>query len=267
MHLNDSREMTATAKALYYKGMRWKKNERRIFMVVAFLTVLSAVLYCSWPLGLWLNPAASRTGLASELGAVGQPYNWIFIWGDIVSGVLLLTCSLVLIHQYRLKGWARLSMLLLAIYGVCGAFDAALPMHCLPSEQVCGSIFKDPMLILHGVFDLTGSTALIGTLVAAAIVVHADSRQWRAWIYGIGIGGTIFAIASGIFYVWGGPGYWAQRYYITLSCIWVASTPFILRPKELLHEALEELHVLQDASLRGVDPRALVEENHLQLGN
>jgi hypothetical protein len=210
--------------------MRSKKRERK-FVIAAALTILSAALYCSWPLGLWLNPRASQNGLASELGAFGQPYNWVFIWGDIISGALLLAGCLLLIRMYSLKGWARLSVILLAVYGVCGALDAALPMSCLPSEQACGSVFSSPMLILHGTFDLAGTTALFFTLVAAAIFVHNTSRQWRTWIYIIGTGGTVFALLSGVFYIWGGPGYWAQRYYLTLSCIWVASMPFVLRPK------------------------------------
>ncbi|HEY4160476.1 MAG TPA: DUF998 domain-containing protein [Candidatus Saccharimonadales bacterium] len=211
--------------------MRFRKHERAVFAGAATVTILSAIIYCSWPLGFWLNPQAMQSGLASELGALGQPYNWVFIWGDIVSGVLLVAAVALLLKLYRLTGWARLALVFLAIYGICGALDAALPMHCLPSEQTCGSIFSDPMLILHGAFDLIGSIALIGTLVAVTVHVYRQNRQWLPWIYVIGIGGTLFAIASGIFYIWGGPGYWAQRYYITLSCIWVASMPFILRPK------------------------------------
>lgn len=218
--------------------MRWQKNERRFFTVAAILTIASAIIYCSWPLGFWLNPEASRTGLASELGAFGQPYNWVFIFGDIISGVLLVAAVVILIRLYKLKGWAKLAMILLGLYGLFGALDAALPMQCLPSEQVCGSIWSDPMLILHGVFDMGGSLALIGTLITAAIYVHDHSVEWKVWIYTIGIGGTLFAIISGVFYVWGGPGYWAQRYYITLSCIWVASVPFVVRPKHAMLELL-----------------------------
>ena len=221
--------------------MRLTRTERRAFGAAALFMVVSAVLYCSWPLGFLLNPAAMRDGLASELGAFGQPYNWVFIWGDIVSGVLLVGGVAILIRLYSLSGWAKRAMIYLAIYGICGALDAAIPESCIPSEQVCGPIFSDPMLVLHGIFDIVGSIALVGTLVAAAIFVHKiePSPRKRTWTYVIGAGGTIFAIASGIFFVWGGPGYWAQRYYITLSCVWVASMPFVLRPKRVL-ELIEE---------------------------
>jgi hypothetical protein len=221
----------ASSKRYTIAHMCSKKRERQVFVVAATLTILSAIIYCSWPLGFWLNPVANRTGLASELGALGQPYNWVFIWGDIVSGALLLAAVILLMRMYKPKGWARSALILLAIYGVCGALDAALPESCLPSEQVCGPVLHDPMLIMHGVFDLAGSITLFGTLVVTAIFVHYSSPKWRSWIWAIGTGGTIFALLSGLFYIWGGPGYWAQRYYITLSCIWVASMPFVLRPK------------------------------------
>jgi hypothetical protein len=214
--------------------MRWKNTESQVFAAAAFLTIVSAILYCSWPLGFWLNPEAMRGGLASELGALGQPYNWVFIWGDIVSGVLLVMGVFVLIRRYKLTGWPRRALIFLAIYGICGAFDAALPMSCLPSEQACGSVFNSPMLILHGVFDISGSITLIMTLVAATIFVHSSRREWLVWVYAIGIGGTIFALLSGVLYVMNVPGYWAQRYYITLSCVWVASIPFVFRPKAAL---------------------------------
>lgn len=220
--------------------MHFPRHERRIFAAASTLIILSAILYCSWPLGFPLNPKAMQDGLASELGAFGQPYNWVFIWGDIVSGVLLLAAVMLLLRARKPTRWAWLALIFLAIYGVCGALDAALPMHCLPSEQVCGPVLHDPMLILHGAIDFIGSTTLVGTLVAAAIFVRKHNRQWQSWIYVIGAGGTAFALASGAFYVWGGPGYWAQRYYISLSCIWVASMPFVLRPKTAAAKVIRE---------------------------
>jgi hypothetical protein len=208
-----------------------RRRQLFFFRAAALFTICAALLYCSWPLGFVLNPHAMRSGLASELGAFGQPYNWVFIGGDVLSGMLLVLAAGLLLHVYRLRGPARLAVILLAVYGVCGALDAALPMRCLPSQEVCGPIFHDPLLVLHGVFDFAGSFALLGTLLAAAVYVKEHNSQWRPWIYAIGAGGVVFALLSVVFYATHGPGYWAQRYYITLSCIWVASLPFIVRPK------------------------------------
>ncbi len=210
-----------------------RQRQLLFFRAAALITACSALLYCSWPLGFVLNPLAMRSGLASELGAFGQPYNWVFIVGDVASGLLLVVAAAVLLRLYRLRGSSRIALVLLAVYGLCGAADAALPMRCLPSLQVCGPIFHDPLLILHGVFDFVGSFALLGTVWAAGRYVWRENQQWRLWIYVIGGGGILFAILSAVFYVAHGPGYWAQRYYITLSCIWVASLPFILRPKRV----------------------------------
>lgn len=215
--------------------MRLTTRQRHsVFGAAVLLTILSAVLYCSWPLGFVLNPAASRAGLASELGAFGQPYNWVFIGGDIVSGALLVAGVGLLFYLYRPTGWARLALVLLALYGICGAIDAALPMSCLPSEQTCGPVLGDPLLILHGAADFVQSIALIGTFVAAAVYVYGRSRRWTAWVWTIGAGAVVFAALSAVVVIWGGPGNWNQRYYITLSCIWVMSVPFVLRPKRAM---------------------------------
>lgn len=202
---------------------------RRLYWVGSAAVVLAAVLYCSWPLGLWLNPAAAASGLASEFGAFGQPYNWVFIGGDIASGVLLVLACVLLGVLMRATGLMRWCLVLLAVYGVCGALDAALPIHCLPSMQTCGPILHDPLLILHGVFDYLGSVALLGTLVLAWRLAKQAPTKWLPWIYSIGVAGIVFALLSLLFLLVGGPGFWAQRYYLTISSIWVASMPFVLR--------------------------------------
>lgn len=210
------------------------KQKRRWFWGSAVLVSLAALLYCSWPLGFWLNPIASRTGLASELGAFGQPYDWLFIGGDIVSGALLLTGCVLLHRLFGRYNWAKVCVWSLGIYGLAGAIDAALPLRCLPSVQACGPIWHDPLLILHGTVDIIGSIALIVTLVAAWLHIRKHDRTWLGWIYIIGGGGVVFAGLSLLFIVDHGPGYWAQRYYLTLSCIWVASIPFVLYRRHMV---------------------------------
>ena len=74
--------------------------------------------YASWPLGYWLNPVANR-GLASNLEAAHQPYNWVFIAFDIVSGLLICVVS----------GLAA------AASTGCG-IPSCLPTPCLASEYL-----------------------------------------------------------------------------------------------------------------------------------
>ena len=208
------------------------KSEKRGFQVAAVLIVTAALLYCSWPLGFWLNPTAEKTGLASELGAYHQPYNWLFIWADIISGAMLMAACALLAKLFETDKWRKAGLILLAVYGLCGALDAALPISCLPSVQVCGPIFHSPMLIVHGVIDIVGSIALVGTLFAEWVYARRYHPSWLKWIYLIGGGGLIFGFLSGLFLLIHGPGYWAQRYYITLSCVWVASLPFVFRAQK-----------------------------------
>jgi len=209
------------------------RQKTRYFWTAALLILLAAALYCSWPVGIWLNPGASRSGLASELGAFGQPYNWLFIWADIVSGALLVGGCLLLTRLFALTRWVRIGLVLLAVYGVCGALDAGLPLRCVPSIQICGPIFHDPQLVLHGVLDYIGSFALFGTLIAGWKVARQEDNVWLPWIYVVGTAGIIFALLSLIFIIDNGPGYWAQRYYLTISSIWVASLPFVLHGKSV----------------------------------
>jgi hypothetical protein len=208
------------------------KKEKWSFEIAAALVVTAAVLYCSWPLGFILNPTAEKTGLASELGAYHQPYNWLFIWADILSGALLVAACALLAKLSKAEGWRKVGLILLALYGLCGALDASLPISCLPSEQVCGPVFHSPMLMVHGVVDIIGSTALVGTLIAGWLYARRYHPAWLKWIYFIGGGGVLFGIMSAVFLFMHGPGYWAQRYYITLSCVWVASLPFLFRAQE-----------------------------------
>ncbi len=214
------------------------KKEKWRFEISAALVVIAALLYTSWPLGFILNPRAEKNGLASELGAYHQPYNWLFIGADIASGVLLVAACWLLAKQFQAKGWRKTGLVLLAVYGVTGALDASLPLSCLPTEQVCGPVFHNPMLIIHGIIDITGSVALVGTLFAEWIYARKYHPSWLKWIYLIGGGGVLFGVLSAVFLFTHGPGYWAQRYYITLSCVWVASLPFVFRAQArgILHK-------------------------------
>jgi len=55
-----------------------------------FAGLVAALAYCSWPIGFLVNPALTATGLASDLEAHGQPYSWLFILLDCVTGLFAL---------------------------------------------------------------------------------------------------------------------------------------------------------------------------------
>src|SRR6267142_4573901 len=121
------------------------------------LAVLAGVLYASWPFGYWLNPAVAKGGLASALEGVHQPYNWLFIAGDIASSLLItLVCWLIWrrvrgTHDKRLLEFALLNVVFFAAGTI---IDAALPLRCDPSIQTCASFRHDHLLLAHGIFSI-----------------------------------------------------------------------------------------------------------------
>ncbi|WP_179397722.1 DUF998 domain-containing protein [Demequina lutea] len=192
------------------------------------LAVAAGLAYCSWPLGYVLNPLVSRRGLASELAALHQPYNWVFIALDVVAGALIVAVSRLLWH----RGDGRANKVVLvnfALFGLLTAIDALLPMSCEPSLTTCPSLSHQPMLVLHGIASITASICLF---ISAVLVWWQRRNQTGATIMSaFMVGWILFGIFSLYFLFRPGPGYLAQHYYITLCSVWTAALPFMLEPR------------------------------------
>jgi len=190
--------------------------------------VLAAVAYNSWPLGFWLNPRVSYGGgLASELEGMHQPYNWVFVLLDVVTGVLVAAVVILLWrhHRSRLSRWALGSF---ALFGILTIADALLPMPCEPSVAVCPSWTAQPMLILHGIASIGSALALFATGVMAWRMHHKRHTDWvmRSMI-------TLWALSgvmSLVFFFTPGPAYLSQDYYLLLCGIWIALMPYMAYP-------------------------------------
>ena len=76
---------------------------KNLLTKLEILSIVAGILYSSWPLGHWLNLNVSKNSLASGLEAVGQPYNWVFISGDITSSLLIIIISLWLWRIFSIK--------------------------------------------------------------------------------------------------------------------------------------------------------------------
>lgn len=164
---------------------RWGK-ERRVWVIVTLASLL-AVLYCSWPLSFLLNPKVGSRQLASELEAPGQPFNWLFISLDVLSGLgLLILCIL----QYRAvapKRRIKWSVVSYGIFGLLAAVAALVPLNCDPTTQQCGALIKDPLILIHGLASILSVVALFfGTvLVAGTTYFHESAKRSWKWIAGI----------------------------------------------------------------------------------
>lgn len=185
--------------------------------------MLAAVTYNSWPLGFWLNPRVSYSGgLASELEGMRQPYNWVFVLLDVVTGVLVAAVVILLWRHHRstLSRWA---LGFFALFGLLTIADALLPMPCAPSVAVCPSWTVQPMLILHGIASIGSALALFAGGVLAWRMHHKRHTGWvmRSMIVLWALSG----ILSLVFFFTPGPGYLSQDYYLLLCGIWIALMP------------------------------------------
>ena len=121
--------------------------------------VVAGLLYSSWPLGYWLNPQADH-GLASNLEALQQPYNWLFILIDISSGVLTFIACRGLLATGMTSSSDRTSFGLwvaiwgASIFGLFTAVDAVMPPDCVEGSPHCMTPLHNPYFVIHGVFGI-----------------------------------------------------------------------------------------------------------------
>lgn len=163
----------------------WGK-ERRAWGIVSLASLL-ALLYCSWPLSFLLNPSVGRHDLASELEAPHQPYNWVFIALDVLSGFgLFILC----VMQYRAVARRRRikwSVICYGLFGLLAAAAALIPLNCDPTAQQCGALIKDPLILFHGLCSVLSVVALFfGTiLIAGTTYFHESAKKSWKWIAGV----------------------------------------------------------------------------------
>ena len=192
----------------------------------------AAVLYCSWPLGDVLNPSANR-GLASNLGAIGQPYNWLFALLDILSGLVIIVIASLL---YRLTRKPRLWLLDWSIvgYGLFGgltALDAVLPIDCLDTVQRCGVLSHHPIIILHGLASLGSIGGLTISIVGLWYLLAYQRRVGRLlrWLlHAISIGWFSFGVATAVFLLANRSSALSQHLFIILCSVWIGLLPYLV---------------------------------------
>ena len=200
----------------------------KIFWYTALVSIVAGIIYNSWPLGYVLNPVVSQKGLASELAAFHQPYNWVFILLDVLSGFMVAVCA-ALLWRYAKAKIHKAILVNFALFGVFTLIDALLPLRCNPSISVCPGILQQPELILHGAFSMLASICLFLSLALTWFERRKQTGSIIVWAFIVGW--SLFGIASVYFFFIPGPGYIAQHYYITLCSLWVAALPFVMRRK------------------------------------
>jgi uncharacterized membrane protein SirB2 len=192
---------------------------------VLIVSIIAGIIYNSWPLGYWLNPAVSKSSLASGLEAYNQPYNWLFISGDIISSFLMFFVCFSIWRRYNMHKSKRFLEIILSsvvLFGVGTIVDAMLPERCVPNFQVCPSFTQDHLLLLHGIFDLIASVFLFVCLCAVWL-----RQRHNPLIDGLVVGYVVFGAISLIQAIApGNNGNWSQHYYLTLCSVWLAILPY-----------------------------------------
>jgi hypothetical protein len=187
------------------------------------LACLAGILYSSWPLGYILNPAVNRSALASALEALHQPYNWVFISGDVSSSLLMILICWLLWRHYRNRRpqlFLRVVLINVAIFALGTIADTLLPERCLPGVASCPSWQHNPLLLIHGVFSILASFCLFLALL------FIWWRNRTPLLSAVMVGYIIFGLLSLYEAVSLTHGNFSQHYYITLCGIGMALIPY-----------------------------------------
>lgn len=200
-------------------------SEHLFWLRMTALASLAGILYSSWPLGYMLNPGVSSKGLASALEALNQPYNWIFITGDVLSSILvLLICWLIWRHHKadNQRRFINLVLANIAVFALGTVSDTLLPERCLPGAISCPSWRQDHLLLVHGIISIVASLCLF---LALAFI------WWRNRIivlHALLLGYIGFGLLSLYEAITPTRGNFSQHYYITLCGIWIALLPYCI---------------------------------------
>lgn len=208
-------------------------SPNRFWQKLTVLSILAGLIYNSWPLGYWLNPAASGQQLASALEALHQPYNWVFISGDVVSGLLVMLVAWLIWQRLRPDRLLAIVLLNVVVFGVGTIVDTLLPEFCLPEAPGCQSWQHNPLLLAHGVFSILAAVCL---LAALGLLWWRNRRSW--WLNGLMAGYAVFGLFSLAEAVTPADGNWSQHYYLILCGVWLALVPYAIR---LLFRNLEKV--------------------------
>ena len=209
----------------------------RPWLLTTCLTVLAGAFYCSWPLAYWLNPVANR-GLASNLEATGQPYNWVFIGLDIVSGLLICGVTWWLLQALKRPNMSlKIALYGFGAFGLFTAVDALLPINCLSVVQRCGPVLHDPWMVIHGAFSLASIGALTLSILSLWWLLVHDRRAamiLRWLLHGTVLAWFAFGLVTFVLLVLVRSSALSQHLFIIVCSLWTAALPY------LVWEALEK---------------------------
>jgi hypothetical protein len=134
--------------------------------------IVAGAGYASFPLAAILNPQHFLDGLASALGAVGQPYAWVFNGLDVVSALVAMILFAWMAWHYKPRDrWLKISMWAAFVASV-GAGAAAL----LPLPEIAHQLGGLELLLTGRIEILAHAAASFAN--SAGYVVSISAWGW-----------------------------------------------------------------------------------------
>jgi hypothetical protein len=191
---------------------------------VMLFGVIGALLYSNWLLGYWLNYRVASAGLASDLQMHSQPYSWLFILGDVLSGLAIaVTAYLLCQHRYHLSVYLAAGYF---CFGVMTAASALIPVHCGLNLTLC-AVGNGQTFSLH---NITGGIASFGQFISLAVLwrlsIRSKMPRWRQWSTA---GFLLLWSAGGLLYMYlslkNVDGVAMQHLFLLLTCVGLVLVP------------------------------------------
>ena len=215
--------------------MTLARSTKQHWQIPKFLALasLSGLLYASWPLGYLLNPITNR-GLVSNLEGLGQPYNWLFITLDIISGVAVCVVARWLWQSTAGKRTmvATTAVGSYALFGLLTAIDALIPVDCAADQGQCGNVINHPLVIWHGLISL----ASIGFLTLSLVIIwwQFSRRPASPTVVRYGLHSAVaiwffFGIVTAILVGLNRSSALSQHSFIIACSLWTGIFPYFIR--------------------------------------
>jgi hypothetical protein len=211
-----------------------EETPSRSVVAIEILGAAAGLAYLSWPIAYAVNRVVVEHGLASDLEVPGQPYSWLFILLDIVSGVLMLVLSVAAWRASRRRRAPKRTGGLVGygVFGLSTILSAAVPLSCGSGQAAllaCGT--NADTYGWHDLLSVVGYLALFFSLAGAM------ARSYRG--FGRVVGALVIAV--GLLWCVSGIGFLvitlthlaevtAQHVLLLLTTMVIGLVPLTLRP-------------------------------------
>jgi Protein of unknown function (DUF998) len=232
-----------------------KSYIQQIYHRPAFwLAAFAGVLYSSWPWAFVLNPSVLHHSLASQLQEPGQPWAWVFIAGDSLTGAVLAWVALLQYRAFAEGGRStRWSIAGYLLFGALAAVAALVPLDCDPQAHTCGQLIRDPFVLIHGFASIASVLFLLASVVILTVLSY--SRQAapvvrQGFMIILALWG-IFGIGSIAQFWWHPGGNGMQDFFITLCSV---SAWAVVAAVEYMHVSHKDEASLEELELSSAEP-------------